>query len=185
MSPLPDRELGGRQNSANPLFKPSLTLLRNTEYVSEQFRRQNNSSQLRETETTFDRLGDKRVKARQPDGFWGFPSSTAEIKRPSKGDFAQGKDENGQLQLSDVCPKQSWLPNPTKVATHLTKNGWPRLHYRGAFLPNSKMALIGLSTSCKLSQYPLWLNHQVTRASAGSEGKSASARGACAEGSRR
>ena len=47
-----------------------------------------------QTETSFSQFGDEGVKSQQPDGFWGFPSSTSEIKTTRKGNFAQGKDEN-------------------------------------------------------------------------------------------
>lgn len=42
----------------------------------------------------FSQLGNEGVKLQPPDGFWGFPSSTSEIKTTGKGNFAQGKDEN-------------------------------------------------------------------------------------------
>lgn len=79
------------------------------------------------------------------------------------------------------APNKNGCPRPQRVPVPQLKMA----DSRPSFVPNSKMARTSLTTSSGPPRTPCGPQRQVTRASAGSEGKSASARGACAEGCRR
>lgn len=102
------------------------------------------------------------------------------MKATGKGNFAQGKDESHYLQLPRLLPQTRMATHAHTKGCHSPKEKWPAPVCDLA--PSSKMALASLTRSSEAPRTPAGPSRQMTRAPAGSEGKSASARGACAEG---